>query len=273
MRIGLIGLGNMGSAIAEEIKSKYQISVFDKDKNKTKNLSGIEINQSTIDLVEQVDTLILAVKPQDFDNLLDEIKGYVDRKLIVSIAAGISTSYLENKLSKAPVVRVMPNLPAKVAKGMICLCKGRYARKQDLFFVEELFRCLGETMLIDESLMDAATAVSGSGPGFFFALIQDMDNGEWEDYGLKVFIPKLTKAAQGLGFASKEAETLAVNTTQGSLALLDVTGLSPEKLRIQVTSKGGTTQAGLEVLQGNDDRLIEAVLAAKKRAGELAKKE
>lgn len=263
----------MGSAIAERIKSKYQIYTFDKDKDKIKDLSGLTVAQNVIDLVKQVDVLILAVKPQDFDELLDEIKNYLERKLIVSIAAGIFTRYLENRLDKAPVIRVMPNLPAKVGKGMICLCKGRYARKEDLLFIEELFKYLGETMIIDESLMDAATAVSGSGPGFFFVLIQGKNKLEWEDYGRNVFASKLSKAAQALGFTNQQANTLSVTTTAGSLALLNETTLSPEILCNQVTSKGGTTQAGIEALRGSDDRLIEAVQAAKKRAEQLAKKE
>lgn len=268
--IGIIGYGNMGSVIGQQLKSKYQIWTFDKDKNKTKNLLDINIANNTVDLIDKVDTVILAVKPQDFDIVLMQIKKYIKGKLVISIAAGISTGYIENQLGKIRVIRVMPNLPARVSKGMICLCKGNYNRKADLDFARKLFEHLGQTMLIEENLMNAATVISGSGPGYFYHLIKDKQKEEWEDYARKEFTPALSASAQVIGFTSEQAQVLAEATAAGSIALLKETGLSPETLCIQVTSRGGTTEAGLKVLHSTDS-LEEAAKAALKQAGELSK--
>jgi pyrroline-5-carboxylate reductase len=270
-KIGIIGYGNMGSAIAERIKAKYKIFVFDKDKNKIINLKGIEVANSNIDLVEKADVVILAVKPQDFDIVLEKIKDYIKEKLIVSIAAGISTDYIEKYLGEVRVVRVMPNLPAKVGEGMSCLWKGKYATNSDLDFAEELFRHLGQTLRIEENFMNIVTAISGSGPGYFYALIQNKTSKEWESYGEKVFMPSLCASAEKRGLAHEQAEILASATTSGSIALLQMTGLSPKELCNQVTSTGGTTEAGLKELKNDINNLDKAVEAALKRAEELSR--
>ncbi|MFH1578074.1 MAG: pyrroline-5-carboxylate reductase [Candidatus Omnitrophota bacterium] len=268
--IGIIGYGNMGSAIGGQLKSKYQIRAFDKDKNKTENLSGIDISDNVVDLVKGADVIVLAAKPQDFDALLSEIKQCIKGKLVISIAAGISTGYIENQLGDISVIRAMPNLPAKISKGIIALSKGSYSHDADLDFVRGLFNCLGETMLIEEGLMNAVTAVSGSGPGYLYYLIQDKDEHEQLDYANKEFIPALSLSAREIGFNPEQAQSLASRTAQGSIALLKETGLSPQELCAQVTSKGGTTEAGLNVLQ-SEGTLSLAVKAALKRAGELSR--
>lgn len=272
--IGIIGYGNIGSAIAQRIKSEYPVWAFDKDKHKTKNLlEKLDINLAAdiIDLLSKVDTVILAIKPQDFGNVLRQIKEYIKEKLVISIAAGISTGYIENQLGKLRIIRVMPNLPVKVGKGMICLSKGNFAGDYDLDFVKKLFDCLGQTMLIEEDLMNAATAISGSGPGYFYHLIQGKHKKEWEDYASNVFIPRLFQVAQveEIGFSPQQARMLADATAAGSIALLRQTALSPRDLCRQVTSKGGTTEAGLRLLHSIDD-LQASAIAALKRAEELS---
>lgn len=270
--IGIIGYGNMGSAIAQRLKSEYQIWAFDQDKNKTKNLPDINIADNAIDLVNKVDAVILAVKPQDFDTVLMQIKEYIKAKLVISIAAGISTGYIENQLGKIRVIRVMPNLPVKIGKGMICLCRGDYSSKSDLDFTQRLFDYLGKTMLIEENLMNAATAISGSGPGYYFHTIelnlQDYKNNSktFQDK----FINKLIDAAKEVGFKDREAKFLAHWTVVYSDLLLQKTNLTPGQLRKQVTSKGGTTEAALTVL-ANGGLLVDAVKAAVKRAEELSR--
>jgi len=271
LTIGIIGFGNMGSAIGEQLKLKYQLLTFDKDRNKTKNLEDIKIQDNAIDLVNRSKVIILAVKPQDFDTVLGEIKNYCNDKLIISIAAGITTANIENKLGKIRVIRVMPNLPAKIGRGMIVLCKGKYSRKEDLDLARELFDYLGETMPIEEHLMNAATAISGSGPGFFYHLIKDKPRNEWEGFAKNKFIPKFSQAAQSKGFNSEQAKRLVSVTTSGSIALLEKTGLSPGVLCSQVASKGGTTEAGLKVLN-NLACLPAATQAALMRAEELSRK-
>jgi len=262
----------MGQAIAERIKTKYKVYIFDKDERKTQNLSEISVSSNIEDLLNKSANVILAVKPQDFDAVLTQIKEGVKSKLMISIAAGIPTGYIEKKLSKARVIRVMPNLPAKVGRGMICLCKGRDVFEGDLVFTQGIFNNLGKTMLVEENLMDAATAISGSGPGFFYYLVKNKNAEEWEDYSKDIFIPQLSSIAKESGFNEQQAEILAKTTVAGSIALLKETGLSPEILCSQVCSKGGTTEAGLAVLRITNS-LEEAVKAALKRAGDLAKKE
>ncbi len=272
-KIGIIGYGNMGSVICERIKTKYKVLVFDKDKDKTRNLSGIEVVSDNIDLVNKVDTLILAVKPQDFDVLLGEIRNYTAGKLIISIAAGITTRYIEKYLEKAKVVRVMPNMAIMIGEGISCLSKGKLATEEDFDFVEELFDYMGKTLRIEEEKMSAATAVSGSGPGFYFDIIESVlaENKNPEEFK-KEFIVSLTKAAEESGFDHREAVFLASGTGNACQLLLIKTKLMPAELKKQIMSKGGTTLAGLDALHATKS-LIEAVKAAKKRAEELSKKE
>ncbi len=269
-KIGIIGFGNMGSAIAEGIKNEYKVFVFDKDKKKTENLLGISVSRNAKELVKKVDAVILAVKPQDFDNVLDEIKAEVKNKLVISIAAGITTHYIEKQLGMVRVVRVMPNLPAKIGKGMACLCKGNFSTEEDLNFAQKLFGKFGQSLIIEEKLIDAATAVSGSGPGYFYYLIEGKGQNEIKKFGQDFFIPALSASAEKIGFSKEQAKILAEATAEGSLAFLESVHISPAGLAKQVASKGGTTEAGLEVLNKGGS-LEDAVKAALKRAKELSK--
>lgn len=271
-KIGIIGFGNMGSALAEQLKLDYEILVFDKDKNKAKDVSGIKVTQNNKDLVCEVDTVVIAVKPQDFDEVLTEIKSFIKDKLVISIAAGISTEYIEKRLGKIRLIRTMPNLPAKIGKGMICLCKGKYGYDRDLDFAKNLFSNMGNTLQIEESLMDAATAISGSGPGFFYDFIetQNVDYRHIPDNVRKKFEDSLAEVARKLAFNKEQATILANATTAGSIALLEETKLPPSELKKQVASKGGTTEAGLKTLRITNS-LEEAAKAALKRAKELSK--
>jgi len=274
-KIGIIGFGNMGSAIAYQLKNDYQIFVFEKEKSKTKDIAGISVSEDLIKLIKEVDIVILAVKPQDFDSLLSGIKDKTKDKLIISIAAGIATGLIEEKLGIARVIRVMPNLAVKIGEGMSCLSKGRFATLDDLDFAENLFDYLGETMIIEETMINAATAISGSGPGYFFDLMQakniDTDNpGQVKSFAQEFFIPALTQAAQSIGFSLEEARLLAVATGNGCIGLLRKTSVYPADLIRQISSKGGTTEAGLEVLhQGGS--LEDAVKRSLERAKELSK--
>ncbi len=262
----------MGSAIAERIKRKYRVFAFDKDKNKIQSLTGIRVTKSVIDLVNIVDVIILAVKPQDFDTMLKEIKDSVAGKLIISIAAGITNSYIEKLLGEVKIIRVMPNLPARVGQGISFLSKGRYATNKDLNLTLKLFRLLGIIFVLNEDMMNAATAVSGSGPGFWYNKVENMPRSEWREYSNKFFIPELTLAAESVKFDKRRARLIAQNTVRGSLAVVQAWQIEPTELKKQVASAGGTTEAGLEVLQKGGS-LTQAVQAAVKRAEELSNKE
>lgn len=273
-KIGIIGFGNMGSAIAYQLKDDYQIFVFEKEKSKTKNAALISVADDILKLINEVDIVILAVKPQDFDSLLSGIKGRVKDKLIISIAAGISTEHIEKILGQVRVVRVMPNMPAKIGEGVSCLSKGRFTALNDLDFTENIFDYLGETIVIEEKMMDSATAISGSGPGYFFDLIQakniTINNfDQVRNFAHDFFVPELTRAAQSVGFSPEEARFLAAATGNGCIGLLKKTSLSPSDLVKQVSSKGGTTEAGLLVLHKGGS-LEDAAKAALQRAKELS---
>lgn len=273
-KIGVIGFGNMGSAIAERISHRYYTVVFDKDKNKTQNLRDIQVANNALDLVSKVNVIILAVKPQDFNVTLNEIKDYLKNKLVISIAAGIATGEIEKVIGNNKVIRAMPNLPAKIGRGMICLSLGKFADKNDLNFSQRVFKNLGKTMSIDEKLMNDVTAAAGSGPAFFYEFIakKGIHSKNIPKEVKKEFDKTVAEylVSSEAGWTKSAAMTIATTTSAGSIALLKVTPLEPRDLIIQISSKGGTTLAGLEKLH-NDGTLKEAIDAAKKRAEELSK--
>ena len=268
---GIIGFGNMGAALYERLKRVCSLQVYDKEIARTFGVPSVDVARTFDDLLKKSDVIILAVKPQDFEEVIKHVKFDVQEKLVISIAAGTTTGFIEQRLGDVQVVRVMPNIAAKIGKGMSCLCKGKTATDWNLGLAERLFKELGETLVISENMMDAATAVSGSGPGFFFYLAQGKQPAELEIFADTVFIPQLSAAAVSAGFNLGQAKVLAVTTAKGSIALLKETGLPPEALWVQVASKGGTTEAGLEVLR-NKGSLEEAVKAAVKRAAELSRR-
>lgn len=270
--VGIIGFGNMGSSIAGGVKSKYKVWIFDKDKEKTKDIPGVGVANTLIDLIDKTDVIILAVKPQDFTTVLNEIlknrPKNMKEKLIISIAAGITTEFIEILLRKTRVIRAMPNLPLKVGYGTICLCKGKFAKLRDLNFARALFNNLGDVLALKEKDMDSATAISGSGPGYLYDWGEGRSLKEIKQYA-RTFTAALTAAAKSLGFSTKLARSLAENTTKGSITYLEKTNLSPSEAKKQVTSKGGTTEAALEAIH-KGGTLVDAAKAAVRRAKELS---
>lgn len=273
LKIGIIGFGNMGSAIAERIKSKYSVEVFDKDAKKLKNLSDIKSSPGIEELVNRADVIILAVKPQDIDNVLGLMRTASKKKLIISIAAGIKTKYIEQFLISAKVIRCMPNLGVKIGESETTLCKGHHATSQDLTIAKRIFSYLGKTWNIDESFMNAATAICGSGPAYIF---YDIENNNYDVANIpsekkEEYKIRLKHAAVKIGFKPSLASRFATSVTATSFALMtSEAGLSPQQLRLQVTSKRGTTEAALNVLSSGGSWTA-AAIAAKKRAEELSK--
>lgn len=275
-KVGIIGFGNMGSVIARRLAAQadeYEVLVFEKDKAKTIKARDISFAKDIPDLILKVDTVILAVKPQDFERVLKDLKNRILGKLVISIAAGISTKHIEKALGNVRVIRAMPNIAAKIGESVTCLCKGSFANDDDLESAHEIFCYLGTARIIDESMMNAATAISGSGPGYIFYFIKNsaMDSNNIPEHARHDMMRRLEKAAQALGFNTEDAAFLAANTTNASISLLKATRLPPQELEAQVTSKGGTTEAGLEVLRKGGS-WEEAAHAALKRAEELAKR-
>jgi len=265
IKVGIIGYGNMGQAIGERIKSKYAVCAFDKIKNIVSE--NIAVASNSIELVKLSEVIILAVKPQDFELLLNEIKSFIKDKLIISIAAGITTQYIRTQLKKeVRVIRVMPNLPARIGQGVSILFKDKFATEKDFNLAWQLLSCLGLVLPIyDEKIINAATAVSGSGPAFFCQYIKDKVNA-----GRKrnEFIEMLVTAAVSINLDWQFAKILAEKTVDGTIAILKEKNLSCAELISMVASPGGTTQAGLDVLRLNGS-LNAALGAAMKRADEL----
>jgi len=258
--IGVIGAGNMGSAIISGVQGKYKVLISEKEPAKAAllkrrfKIANVDLAQ----LIAKADLLILAVKPQDCEDVLAALKaGWTKDKVLISIAAGLTTQYLEKRLGPgARVVRTMPNMPAMIGQGVTAICKGRHARPADVRTAENIFNCVGKTAVVAEKLMDAVTATSGSGPAYVF-----------------LFAECMIQAASKLGLSKTSSQQLVLDTLKGSVALLEKSDEEPAVLRQKVTSKGGTTQAALDVFFNRQIEQIfeQALVAAKRRAGELAK--
>ena len=260
IKIGIIGGGNMGGAIIGGICKKYNVSVCEQDQKRCQWLNRkykvAAGNLKTI--VGKSQVIILAVKPQNFDSILKELQSLVSQdQLIISSAAGITCRYIGKRLgAKIRVIRTMPNLPAQVGEGITAICAGKTAKNKDLILAQQLFSSVGATIVVEEKYMDAITAASGSGPAYVF-----------------LFIESLTKAVRSLGFDETLAKALVAQTIKGSLGLLDSQGGDAAAMRARVTSKGGTTQAAMDVFAKNNfEKTFKTALgAAKKRAKELSK--
>jgi len=259
-KVGIIGGGNMGEAIIAATHKKHSVSVCERDQNRQRYLQKtyhIKI-QDFAQLVKNCRILILAVKPQNISEVLVQLKTLVKGdKLIVSIAAGVATKYIEKKISgQTRVIRAMPNLPAQVQQGTTVLCKGKKATSADLKTVTALFDNLGTTLSVKESQMDAVTAISGSGPGYFY-----------------LFMEELIAAGASLGLSNQVAKDLVVSTAEGSVSLVLKRKEDVASLRAKVTSKGGTTQAAMDVFKKEKFGKIirKAAQAAAKRSKTLSR--
>jgi pyrroline-5-carboxylate reductase len=201
------------------------------------------------------DVIIIAVKPKDVDYLLRQIEGSVENgQVVVSLAAGVPIAVFERALPDVAVVRAMPNTPAAVDEGMTAYCGGQHADADALALADMVLAAVGETIRLSEDLLDAVTAVSGTGPAYVFLLAES-----------------LTEAAIREGLPHHAAEKLVIQTLRGAGALLSVSDKSAFRLRAEVTSPGGTTAAAMHMLEeGGFRALLEtAVRAAAQRSQEL----
>ncbi|MDA0250233.1 MAG: pyrroline-5-carboxylate reductase [Mycobacterium sp.] len=273
-RIAIIGGGNMGAALLSGlIRAGHPVKdlvVSEKSASRAEYLAqtySVRVG-SVPDAVENAGFVILAVKHSDVDSVIVELAAAAadaDRdsveQVLVSAVAGVTTAHFEARLTAgSPVIRVMPNTPALVGFGISALAAGRFATPAQLAEAAELFRCVGKTLTIPEDQMDAVTAVSGSGPAYFF-----------------LFIEALVDAGVASGLTRAVATDLAVQTMAGSAEMLmerleSSTGVRPDttavELRAEVTSPGGTTAAGLRELERGGLRaaVAAAVEAAKTRS-------
>ena len=263
-RIVFLGAGTIATAlmrgiIEAKLTRPEDIIISDVDKEKLRVTSHelrVIAAKDNREAVKEADVIILAVKPKDMEGLLNEIKEFLDsKKLIISIAAGITTSYIEKMLKKeVPVIRVMPNTPVAVKEGASAFSIGKYVSQEQGEIAESIFGAVGKAVKVEENLMDVVTALSGSGSAYIFYIIAS-----------------LIEAAVSLGLDKKTATTLATQTVLGSAKLLQETGEEPATLKEKVTSKGGTTEAALLVLDEGKlkETLSKALKAAVKRSQEL----
>jgi len=265
IKIGFIGIGNMGEALLKGIlKSKLippqQVYASDVNKEKLNSLAKeLEICQmdNNMDLVENSDVVLLAVKPDILHSVLTQIaKGFYQPKWCISIAAGIPISFIECCLPDGTsVVRVMPNTPAMIREGMSVISLGKYANDEHKIITQRLFEAVGKVAIVQEKLMDVVTALSGSGPAFIFLLIE-----------------ALTDAGVQLGLSRNDASLLSAQTVLGSSKMVIETQEHPAILRNKVTSPGGTTAMGLYELERNGFRsaIIDAIVSATERSKQLS---
>ena len=265
-KIGFIGGGKMAQAIIKGIiKSKFfnpsDIFVAEPNLKVADALTqefGIKVFQSNKELAKNVDIVFFAVKPFIVNDVINDIKSVISEdKMIITILAGVSTDYIRSEIGKEiPIIRVMPNTPALVNEGMSAVCKGKNATNSHLNFAKELFNCLGKVIHVDESQIDVVTAISGSSPAFYY-----------------YFINEIAKSAQNMGFDYNIALLAAAQSALGAAKMILETGLSPETLIDNVTTKGGTTEVGMNILKAKHiDKIIdEAIVGTKEKAGKLGK--
>ncbi len=265
-QIVFIGAGNMAEALIKGIinsrlASAKDITATDTNANRLSWIQeeyNIQTNSSNTDAIQKADIIILAIKPQMFPEVLEEIAPAINsQQLIISIAAGVTTAKIENIIGEtSKVIRVMPNTPALVQKGVTAITRGFSATEKDELITNKIFGSVGMILNVKEDMMDIITATSGSGPAYIF-----------------YFMEAMIEAAEENGMSKIDALNVVTKTVCGAGKLVLLSHEQPKELRENVTSPGGTTQAALEVLEKNNFKKIikEAVEAATFRSKELAK--
>lgn len=264
MNIGFIGGGNMGEALVRGLihagtVPPDHLMVYDVLQDRTAHLTrtyGIRGAESLADCVLSADTIVVAVKPQNVPEVLEDLsRSASHRPLIISIAAGVPIAVLEAALPEGtPVIRVMPNTPALVLAGASALARGRFADDTHMETALRIFRSVGVAHEVPEKLLDAVTGLTGSGPAYVLCFLEALIDG-----GVLMGIPRPTAA------------DLVVQTVLGTALMARETGKHPAALKDMVTSPGGTTIHGLEVLESRGFRgaVMGAVRAATERSAAL----
>ncbi len=263
MTVAILGAGVMGETLLSGLvragRRVDDLLVGEKRRDRGAELTeryGVAV-VGNVEAAQKADTLALVVKPQDMDDLLSEIAPHVrPGQLVVSLAAGITTSFIEARLPEGvAVVRVMPNTPALVDEGMAAISRGSHCDESHLAEAESLMASTGRVIRVPERQQDAVTAISGSGPAYIFFVVEAM-----------------VEAGVHLGLPRGVATELVVQTVVGSAKLLRETGEHPVVLRERVTSPGGTTAAALRELEDHKVRaaFLTALEAARNRSRALA---
>ncbi len=261
--IGFIGTGRIARALIAGLarSSHNELSGYDKNPAATEALStefGISRKSSVSELAQSADSIVLAVKPYQIEEVLHELqKDLRTDQLLISVAAGITSEFIRTHSHEgAHVIRVMPNTPAFVGEAMTVISGGKFATAEDIAQAKKIFSAIGRVLVLDEKQMDAATAVSGSGPAYMFYIIASMAEG-----GIQC------------GLSEEDALTLSAQTMLGAAKLVFESGKKPADLIKEVTTPGGTTEAGLKRMDDHNVRqaMIDTVKAAAERSVELKK--
>jgi pyrroline-5-carboxylate reductase len=266
-KIGIIGCGNMGEAILARLSNiieksvSIMVSEFDakrRDYIQSKYKVIVEIDNNEV--VKFADVIILAVKPKDLGGVLktEICCGASKDKLLISIAAGITTKCIEDIVGKdIPVVRAMPNMAATIGESVTSISAGKAVKPEHMKLAREILLTVGDVVEVDEKLVDAVTAISGSGPAYFFYMIEAM-----------------IEAGCAAGLKKDVAGKLVLKTALGSAKLLEILKEDPAALRSKVTSKGGTTEAAIKLFEAKKFKEIikDAVGAAMTRSKKLRKR-
>ncbi len=263
--IGIAGVGKMGEAlvrglVVRRVVPPSKVLVSDAIPPRSKEIAakyGVGSVETTAQLAERSDILVLAAKPKDMPALVDSIAGHVKKDaLVVTLAAGVRTSFIERALKgRGRVVRIMPNLACAVGEGASAFALGKTATEHEALVVEEMFGSLGRVTIVEEPQLDAVTGLSGSGPGFIAALANYMIEG-----GVRSGLPR------------EVATKLTLQTMKGTAELLLLDRLEPMDLYRMVATPNGTTMAGWSVMEsrGVPMAISDGIVAASKRAAELA---
>lgn len=263
-KLALIGAGNMAEALLRGLLASGLFPARDvlatapraERRSQLETAYGIRVSADNCEAAAQADVLVLAVKPQILDSVMAEIAAVLRPDvLVVSIAAGVPMAAIQSRLgAERRICRAMPNTPALVGAGATAIAMSANAKPEDVDLAKSIFEAVGMVTVVDETLLDAVTGLSGSGPAYVFMIIEAL-----ADAGVKVGLPR------------RQAQALAAQTVLGSAKLLIDTGQHPGVLKDQVTSPGGTAIAGLHTLEegGLRTTLINAVQAATNRSREL----
>ena len=257
--VAIVGAGVMGEGIINSLLkagvSSKAILIRDKRTERVQELkASYGVNEGSIG---EADAVFLAVKPQDFETCIEYLKAELrDGALLVSLLAGVRSSRIESSVgSRVRVIRVMPNTPLLLGEGMSVITKGKSGSEADLAWVSKLLSNSGKTLVVDEELMDAVTAVSGSGPAYFYG-----------------FVEAMIKAAIKLGLREQDAKLLVHQTLIGAAKMVQDSGKDAAALRGEVTSPNGTTAAALSSFEssGWEEIVYKAMKAAMDRSRELS---
>lgn len=263
-KLAVIGVGKLGEALIAGLLKTGNLTATDisgsvgqeKSIERVKERLGIEASLDNREVARNADVIILAIKPQNMDRVLQEIAADLQPdQLVISVAASVTTEFVQARMTKnIPVVRAMPNTPSVINAGMTGLCVGLYANQAHKTEAESIFKCVGETVFVDESLMDGVTALSASGPAYLYVVIES-----------------LAEAGVKLGLSRDTSTLLASQTMLGAARMVLESKAHPALLKDMVTTPAGCTIDGLLELEEGKLRvtLIKAVVKAAERAREL----